>query len=194
MKYIFQTEHPDIPYITRTDTPEDGFGHRSTFATSGCGLASGIMVVDRLLVEQDFSLEDAVKLAVESGANHGPGTDMLIYSKALADKFGLKMVMSNDVNDAIECLRTGGCVIANVRNTEQHKAIFTAGAHYIVLFAYDAEGRFAVLDPSGEKPGKFDEAIANHLVEKVGKIEYVKPEVLDLEAYDPHRYYLFWRG
>ena len=194
MRYVAQTDYPDIPYPTRTDTPEDEFGHRSTVKTSACGLCSGIMMVDRLLTDYKFDIQDAVDLSLASGANHGPGTDMLIYSKALCEKFNLKSYMSNDINDVIHCLKTGGCVIGNVWNTEQHKAIFTKAAHYICIVSYSADGRLVVLDPSGKKPGKFDEAIANGLVQKEGNICYVTPDVLDQEGMVPHKYYLFWRA
>ena len=52
MKYVNQLEYPWIMYQTNREHPEDTRRDHGTFAMSGCGLASAIMVADRLLVDQ----------------------------------------------------------------------------------------------------------------------------------------------
>ena len=62
MKYINQLDYPHLPYITRTgskDPEKVAYGQTTTVATSACGLCAAITVVDRLLVNVDFTLEDA---------------------------------------------------------------------------------------------------------------------------------------
>ena len=67
MRYVNQKQYPDIPYITKTglEGAEREQGLTTTVATSGCGLCSAIMVLDRLLPAYDFELEDAVALSYE---------------------------------------------------------------------------------------------------------------------------------
>ena len=195
MRYVSQLDYPDFPYPTRTDHPEDPRGPQTTVKTSGCGLCCAVMVADRLLPDSTFDVPDAVALALECGANHNVGTDMMLFYKPFCGKTGLTGAIGNEIDDVISCLRTGGCVIANVAVREGYEAAFTKSAHYIVVFAETPDGRFAVLDPSRFKPGKLDDAIASGRVEVDGKIAYCTHQVLDedAEARFPHKFFLFWR-
>lgn len=195
MRYVSQMDYPDISYPTRTDTPEDSFGPASTVNTSGCGLCSAVMVADRLLADCAFDVKDAVALAMECGANHGPGTDMVVLYEPFCERLGLSGQISNDVDDVLSCLRTGGCVIANVSKRDDYQAVFTKGAHYIVVFSETRDGRLAVLDPSMFRPGKMDYGLTTGKVEIDGKVAYCTCQVLDEDAAGmfPHKYFLFWR-
>ena len=195
MRYVSQLDYPDFPYPTRTDHPEDPRGPQTTVKTSGCGLCCAVMVADRLLPDSTFDVPDAVALALECGANHNVGTDMMLFYKPFCGKTGLTGAIGNEIDDVLSCLRTGGCVIANVAVREGYEAAFTKSAHYIVVFAETQDGRFAVLDPSRFKPGKLDDAIASGRVEVDGKIAYCTHQVLDedAEARYPHKFFLFWR-
>lgn len=196
MRYVNQKDYPDLPYRTRTDTPEDLHGQNSTVATSGCGLCSAIMMIDRLLVDSDykFDIEDALQLSLDNKANHTFGTDYDIYSEALGNKFNIKHKLTNDINDVAECIRDGGCCVAKVSTRENYKAVFTKGHHYITVVSITTDGRFVILDPS-QVPGKYDEAIAEGRVEVQGHLCFCTPEVLEDEAEGMHptKYYLFWR-
>ena len=195
MRYVSQLDYSDIPYPTRTDTPEDAFGPTTTVRTSGCGLCSAVMVADILIPDSTFDVKDAVALSFECKANHGPGTDMMVMYRPFCAKLGLTGYVSNDVEDVIHCLRTGGCVIANVSKREDYQAVFTKGAHYIVVFSETRDGRLAVLDPSMFKAGKMDYGLSTGRVEIDGKVAYCTSQVLDEDATGmyPHKYYLFWR-
>ncbi|MBR2281281.1 MAG: hypothetical protein IJ863_01515 [Spirochaetales bacterium] len=196
MRYVSQLDYPDYPYPTRTDSPEDRFGHVSTVSTSGCGLCCAVMMADRLIPDCTFDIPDAVELAVGSGANHGPGTDMVVMYKPLCERLGLKGQVSNDVESVSMCLRTGGCVIANVSVRDGYDAVFTKGAHYIVVLSETGDGRFSILDPSMFRKGKMDAALAAGKVEIKGKIVICSRQVLDDDATGmfPHKYFLFWRA
>jgi hypothetical protein len=145
MKYINQRQYPDIPYITRTtmDGADYERGQNTTISSSGCGLCAAIIVADRLLPNCQFGLEDALALSYESKANHRKGTDYTRYAPAFAEKLGLRMETSHDLEDVRRCLRTGGAVVALVK-----KGLFTDSLHYIAIIGEEPDGRFAILDPS----------------------------------------------
>lgn len=153
MRYLCQLDYPDIPYPTRMGMPEEE-RKPTTVKSSGCGLCSACMVVD-LLTDKTFTLEDAVKLSIESKANMKAGTDMTIFGPAFAERFGLEVKRTDDLNEAIVHLQNGGKIIAHVGVPEGKPiGLFTKGGHYIVLTATDGKS-FCILDPS-YAPGKFD--------------------------------------
>ena len=158
MKYVNQLDHPYIIYQTNREHPEDTRRDHGTFAMSGCGLASAVMVADRLLVDYDFDIIDAVALSYESNANHAIGTDYAVFAPAFAEKMGLDVEATNDIEEVRYCLRTGGAVVAlsTGDRDDGYVGLFTHGAHFITLVSELRDGRVAILDPSW-KPDKFDE-------------------------------------
>lgn len=197
MKYINQLDYPNIPYITRTSLTGEEYekGQKTTVRSSGCGLCAAIMALDQLLPDAEFTLEDAVELSYQSGANTVVGTNYAYYAPAFADKFGLKVQAAMDVADLLNCLRTGGAAVVLVRgNREGRKGLFTNGGHFMTVIAEETDGRLAILDPS-YKEGKYDRPEHKGKVEmKDGVISLCAPEILHEEA-KPGRfhYYLFWR-
>lgn len=197
MKYICQYDFPDIPYITRTTMDGEDYerGQRSTVKSSGCGLCSAIMVLDRLMPEYDFSVEDAVKLAYDSGANHRKGTDYKRFAPAFAEKFGLDYEMTSDPERLRYCLRTGGAAVLHSKgDRDGYIGVFTHGGHYIAAISEERDGRIAILDPS-LKEGKYEEEGRKGLVElKNGVVALCDMQVLvnDTETAD-YGFYLFWR-
>ena len=150
MKYVNQKEHPHMLYVTRTKPghPEQEKGKTTTIATSGCGLCSAIMVADRLLPFYDFDLYDAIELSYETNANHNLGTDYRRFAPAFAEKLGLQVEFSSDVEDVCRCLRTGGVAVALVSGRGEGQGLFTRVGHYIVVINEEEDGRLAILDPS----------------------------------------------
>lgn len=197
MKYINQLEYGHIPYITRTqmETEEDRKkGETTTVRSSGCGLCSAIMVLDRLFVNYDFTLEDAIQLSYDSGANVGRGTMYACFAPALAEKFGLEVEMNNDPERLRYCLRTGGVAVLRTRGDyEGHIGIFSHGGHYVTLIGEERDGRIAILDPSN-KPGKYDEEGRECVEVKNEQILLCDMEsiVKDFALGNP-ALYLFWR-
>lgn len=197
MKYVNQKEHAHMLYVTRTDPehPEHEKGKSTTIATSGCGLCSAVMVADRLLPYYDFDLYDALDLSYETNANNGLGTNYGRFAPAFAEKLGLKVEFSRDVEDVSRCLHTGGVVVALVSGRGEGQGLFTRVGHYIVIINEEPDGRFAILDPA-LKEGKFDEP------DRVGKVELKngvivlcdKPTLVNEETRNgSYPYYLFWR-
>ena len=197
MKYINQLDYPHLLYVTRTDM--EGYdkerGKTTTIRSSGCGLCSAIMVADRLIPNLEFSLTDAIELSYEVKANFKRGTNFGRFAPAFAERLGLHLETSKDLNDVRRCLRTGGAVVILVDGDhDDHIGLFTKGGHYMAIISEEADGRFAILDPS-YKPGKFDEE------GRVGKVE-VRDDMIVLcdgaileeeTAGKPVPYYLYWR-
>jgi len=178
------------------DGVEQEKGETTTVRSSGCGLCSAIMVADRLLPNCEFGLKEAIDLAYATNANLEVGTTYQVYAPALAEKLGLKLEMTNDVEQLLNCLRTGGAAVLNVGGDHEGRiGVFSHGGHFIVAIGVEPDGRVAVLDPS-YKPGKYNEE------GRKGKVE-IKNQVIalcdaqtlaeDASTRDPG-FYLFWRA
>ncbi len=200
MKYVNQLDYPYIRYVTGTMHPEAPWGQKSTFASSACGLCSAIMVVDKLTIgNDDFGIKEALQLSYDNQANFEGGTNYLVYSQALAHKFGFKLKLSKDTDELIEALKNGACAVANVGGDREEPdgskyiGVFSHGGHYIFVESVREDGKVCILDPS-QKPGKFDEEGRQGKVEVKGHYLYCDPEVLkkDSDNRTPS-YYIFWR-
>ena len=197
MQYVNQLEYAAIPYITRFEYEgeEREKGQTTTVRSSGCGLCSAIMVLDRLVPEYCFSVEDAVKLSYDCEANHKRGTDYKRFAPRFAEKFGLEFEMTNDAERLKYCLRTGGAAVLHVKgDREDRVGVFSHGGHYVVAISEERDGRIAVLDPA-YKVGKFEEDGRKGLVEmKNDVIALCDMQVIidDTAPADPS-FYLFWR-
>lgn len=197
MRYLNQLNYPDMPYITRTDPddPHHERGKKTTIKSSGCGLCSAIMVADRLLPSYEFELEDAIALSYAVGANHAAGTSYKLFAPAFAEKLGLKLEATKDLNDLRRCLRTGGAAVVLVGgDREDHIGLFTHGGHYMAIISEAPDGRFVILDPS-YRPDKYDEEGRQGKVEIThGIITLCTGEILEEETKEKATpYYLFWR-
>ena len=197
MLYINQRNYPDIPYITKTECTGEDYekGQHTTVKSSGCGLCSAIMALDRLLVKYTFGLEDAVNLSYEVKANNGRGTNYGRFAPAFAEKFNLKLQMTNEVEDLIACLKTGGAAVANVGgDREGHTGVFSHTGHYVAVIGIESDGRLAVLDP-GYVENKYEEDGRQGKVEmKNGIIALCTANVLAEDTVNRHpAFYLFWR-
>ena len=197
MKYINQLEFPDIPYITRYELEGEDRekGKSTTVSSSGCGLCSAIMVLDRLVPEYTFDIEDAVKFSCDCEANHRRGTNYKRFAPKFAEKFGLELEMSNDAERLRYCLRTGGAAVIHIKgDREGHVGVFSHGGHYSAAISEERDGRIAILDPSYTE-GKYEEEGRKGLVElKNGIIALCDMQVIidDTQPADPS-FYLFWR-
>ena len=197
MKYINQRDYPHWLYITRTDMEGEDkeYGKTTTVKSSACGLCAAIMVADRLLVNYDFDLTAAIQLSYDQKANYRAGTSYARFAPAFAEKLGLKMEVTSDVEEMRRCIRTGGAAVALVIERKGERVgLFTHSAHYISVIDEEADGRFVILDPSFTDT-KFEEEGRKGKVEiKNGVIILCDAATLDAEA-DPNNppYYLFWR-
>ena len=197
MKYICQLDYPHIPYITRTSMEEEQRekGLKTTIRTSGCGLCASIMVADRLIPNCGFGIEDAIELSYSAGANCLPGTYWKIYVPAFAEKMGLTYKYTNEPEELLSCLRTGGAALCVVTGGKDGRVgLFTHGKHYIALIGVEPDGRIAILDPS-YKEGKYEEEGRQGKVEvKNGVIALCTTQILMEETEGrEQRFFLFWR-
>ena len=197
MRYVNQLDYPDMSYVTRANPKNINHekGKRTTVKSSGCGLCSAIMVADRLLPSYQFELEDAIELSYSVGANHAIGTDPKLFFPAFAEKMGLKMVATCDLDALLHCLRTGGAAVVHVGgDREGHIGLFTHGGHYMVVIGEEPDGRLAILDPS-YFVGKYEEEGRSGKVEVVNEvIALCDPQTLAEEGRPGKDYYhLFWR-
>jgi hypothetical protein len=199
MKFVNQRDYPHWLYVTRTDMEEEAErekGKTTTVASSACGLCSAVMVADRLLPNCEFDLKDALELSYEVKANYKRGTNYARFAPAFAEKLGLKLEMTRDIDALINCLRTGGAAVFLAKGDRDGQVgLFTHGAHYVAVINEEPDGRFAILDPSYNDT-KFEEP------DRVGKVE-IKNNVIvlcDEQTLEHERptwnsapYYLFWR-
>lgn len=199
MKFVNQLDYPHIHYSHNTSHPEKEQMTHGTFAKSGCGLASLMMVADRLLPSYKFDIRDAMQLMYDTGANRTVGSRIRYACPVFAYRFGLEFEMTNDPEAVRNCLRTGGCVIAcSGGDKPGYTGIFTHGGHYIVLINEERDGRIAILDPAF-KEGKYDEEARKDKVQVLpgaakDKIILAEMQTLveDCSNRDPG-FYMFWR-
>lgn len=222
MKYLNQLDYPDMIYNTGVKIDYDyylankeridaskgfsaikwepgmkaGFGGGpANIAQAGCGLCCAVMVADQLTPNSDFTLEDALQLSYDSGANYGAGTEYEPYAPAFAEKMGYTWEGTNCLDDVDKALHTGGAVVAKVGGdrTDGHIGFFTHGWHYILVLCKRADGKYGILDPS-QTPTKYDEEGRKGIAEIDGKIIYVPGEILleEVKLFDPG-FYLFFR-
>ena len=197
MKYISQLNYPDWPYVTRTemDEAQREKGKTTTVRSSGCGLCSAIMVADRLLVDSQFGLREAIEISYEVNANINIGTNYKRFAPVFAERLGLEWVPTNDPEELRKCLRTGGAAVIHVGgDREGHVGVFSHKGHYVAAISEERDGRIAILDPS-YKSGKYDEPHREGKVEmKDSVIALCDMQVLidDTANRDPH-FHLFWR-
>lgn len=154
--YVNQTRYPHVPYPTMTAIPELE-RKDSTVRSAGCGLCSASMVVTNL-TGTEFPLIDCLELSLAVNANHSPGTDMDRLAPYVAERFGLKLTMTDNPELLRQSLLRGGMAIANVcgdRPEDGYVGLFSHGGHYVAVVAIEEDGEhITVLDPS-QLPDKF---------------------------------------
>ena len=198
MKYVNQLKYPNMLYVTRTEMDEKNkeWGRTSTIKSSGCGLCAAIMVADRLLPEYQFDLDDALALAYESGANRKRGTSYACFGPAFAEKMGLKMEATKDVEALRNCLRTGGAAVILVDGDRDGKVgLFTHSGHFMAIINEETDGRFAILDPSLSATKYEEEGRKGRVEIRNGVIVLADGKTLEEEtANRATPFYLFWRA
>lgn len=190
MLYLNQFEYENIPYYT--DIAHNPIDETESISSSGCGICSACMIVDHLTTNH-ITIEECVKLAYETGANHDPGTDMRMLAPAIAERFDLEYTFTNDRDELIEHLRSGGEVIVNVGgDREGYIGIFTHFGHFMVVLSTDGD-EVCILDPSYRKDKFAEEGRVGKVREKAPFL-YCTIDVLMKEAAnrDPG-FYMFKR-
>ena len=198
MKYINQLDYPHVKYITKTEMDEANriSGLNTTVDGSGCGLCSSVMVIDRLISDKSFELNDAIQLSYEAKANNKVGTNSLRYFPALAKKFGLLYKKTKNTEELRNCLRTGGAAIILVGGDREgyHGVFSDRWRHYIAAISEERDGRIVVFDPSYEEGG-YEKGDRKGKVEVKARgmgicdIKILEQETVPIEF----PFHLFWR-
>jgi len=199
MKYINQWDYPHLQYITQVANPDPkmrAVGLANTVAKSGCGLCSSVMIADRLMAGVSFEIEDARQLSYDSGANQWSGTRCVVYFPAFAEKFNLELVQSDNIEDLLHCLRTGGAaaVLVSGDHDDYHGVFSDRWSHYIVAVAEEKDGRISVLDSAYEE-GAYEKGDRKGKVEVLSRgfsrisLQVLQEETAAIET----PFFLFWR-
>jgi len=199
MKYINQWDYPHLQYITQVANPDPkmrAVGLANTVAKSGCGLCSSVMIADRLMAGVSFEIEDARQLSYDSGANQWSGTRGVVYFPAFAEKFNLELVQSDNIEDLLHCLRTGGAaaVLVSGDHDDYHGVFSDRWSHYIVAVAEEKDGRISVLDSAYEE-GAYEKGDRKGKVEVLSRgfsrisLQVLQEETAAIET----PFFLFWR-
>lgn len=180
LHFIWQNAYHDLKYPTHQTDGKTELGEISTFGSSGCGLASAMMLVEYLCGEK-FTAEEAIRLALESGSSPTNGTYYVPYSAALAERFGLFTKITNSEEELSAWLSAGNVAVAHCKNYtgDVNARVFTANGHYIALVGETNDGRPIALDPS-YTPVKYEDP------ERKKKVELVRGEnaIFTLVSYE----------
>ena len=179
MYYVNQRNYPHVLYPTNTGYLEL-YNPTTSISDAGCGVCSASMVITNLL-DEEFSLADAMELSMSVGANHSPGTDMGKFAPYLAERFDLDLVVTMDKELVRSLLMAGYMGIANVggdRPEDGWVGLFSHGGHFVAVVGIDGDGEtVVVMDPS-QVPGKYTEEGRKGKVVENGYILHVGLDVL----------------
>lgn len=191
MYYLNQLMYPIVPYDHNMGAGGAAVG-KANVAKAACGPCSLCMVVNNLTFAR-LTLEECMRTSYELKANLNPGTDMSIIGPVIAERYGLTYSNSYDIQDALDCLKVGGMVIANPGGDRDGKVgLFTHGGHYIVLVS-EEDGELTVLDPSLSDT-KFHEEGREGRVRVNWPFVYCSVDIMKEECVRPHpSYHMFKR-
>ena len=113
---------------------------KATIKTSGCGPTSAGMIVSSLKITK--TPKDMARLFLNNGQRGAEGTKNSAFSWT-ANKFGLDMIETTNIDKAIEVLRKDGMCVAIC----SAGGVFSTGGHYIVLAYMRDNNTICVFDP-----------------------------------------------
>ncbi len=182
--FYCQLDYASVPL----PSPVDGHGN---VADNGCGVCALSMVAENLL-GVSFPPGAAARFTMESGGRAEFGTNLYILSRAFGQRFGVRVIETEDAEQALAFLNEGrGMVVANVRgNRPDHIGVFSDTGHYIVLIG--ARGREArVLDPM-YRPGRYDAPGRAGKVRMEGNVACADMSVIAADCFE-RPFFLFER-
>lgn len=113
---------------------------KATIKTSGCGPTSAAMIVSSLKATK--TPKDMARLFLDNGQRGTEGTKNSAFSWT-ANKFGLDMIETTNIDKGIEVLRKDGMCVAIC----SAGGVFSTGGHYIVLAYMRDNNTICVFDP-----------------------------------------------
>lgn len=114
-------------------------------------------------------------ISIQNGfrtAQDGTSWGLFTY---IADRWGIAVSQTYDINAAVDCLNEGGMVIASSNGGA--RGLFSDGGH-IIVFAGMRNGKIVVYDP-GLYPGKYDKAWRKNKATVIGNEVLVSPSDAD---------------
>lgn len=155
----------------------------ATIKSGGCGATCGAMVVSNLV--QVIYPDEMGDLFKKNGYRGQEGTDSRAFYW-LSNTYNIKMKKTIYINDAVECLKKDGIVIAHLYNG--NKSLFSTGGHYVVLAGVEGNN-LIVYDPYLYS-GKFNKGKRRKV-----QVEGIKAKVsiFNFKLYDDYNLYCFER-
>ena len=114
----------------------------ATIASGGCGVCSSLMV---LLNSTSYSIKlaDWTKKVIACGGRDNSGTNMVITTNMMKDKYGFKVETTTSIDKLKAHLKKGYKAVLNVGQ----RGYFSTGGHYVCAAGITPEGKAIVLDP-----------------------------------------------
>ena len=112
---------------------------KATIKSSGCGPTSASMIISSMVTI--IYPNEMAKLFLDNGLRASTGTDPKAF-EWIAKKYDLKVQKTIYINNAVECLKNGGMVVAYCKAG----GLFSTGGHIIVLAGIEGNN-LIVYDP-----------------------------------------------
>ena len=192
MIFINQNDYDDMPYPTNLKMPNSVLATKGTMSIAGCGICCVSMMIEALTFDH-LPLEKGIEYAMASKANWEPGTDMRLLGAYTAKKHALDYKVTDNIEEALEHLREGGHVIANVSgDKEGYIGVYSDVGHYLLLLSVK-DHMLTVLD-SSLKPEKFEKEGRKGKVTIKGNYTLCHKDIMVAETlHKSPRYHLFNR-
>jgi len=146
MKYINQLEYRNLLYPTTLERDAPLCAPYPSVAEAGCGLCCACMMINQLTKKQ-LSVQQCIDLAIKAGANRF-GTDLGLLGNALASRYNLAMQVTDSMTQLTNCLRLGGCAVANVGGDRRgYQGVLSCGGHFVLVSKIDRD-KVWILDPA----------------------------------------------
>lgn len=149
MRILNQLDYENILYPTSLVKGEQPAEPYPSVAKAGCGLICACMLVS-ILTDKQLEPQEAVRISVRAGANHF-GTDMPIFAKEIAERYGLELSSGSSKEELMNGLRTGAVAIIHAGKP---KGLFSDGGHFVLAAKAEGENIY-IIDPSF-KQEKYD--------------------------------------
>lgn len=175
-KLIKQNSYPNIKYPSSSNPS-------GTVKSSGCGPTAMLMIIENMLGITSWTMASWIKWVIGTGARVNGGTNMSTLSRAVANKYNLKLTMTSDETTLISHLKKGGMAIANVGGKRSGwPGLFSTAGHFITVFAVDdTTGKLIVGDPAYTST-RFSSAFRKARVTVKNQLCYVSADNLHLDT------------
>lgn len=153
----------------------------ATIKSGGCGATSGAMIVSSF--KQTIYPNKMGDIFIANGFRAAEGTSASAFPW-IAKRYGLKCKKSIYINDAVECLKRGGMVVAHLYDPKN--SLFSTGGHYVVLA--DVRGSNLVVYDPYLYAGKFNSGKRKCV--KVSGVEAIV-SIANFKKYDNYNLYCY---